>query len=390
MKNIVKKAWVTIGAILASFLWVAIAQAQITPPTPPAATTPGTPLNSIQFNSGGTFTGDTKFTITSTWASTTDLYVNALYNSTVSNNASAGAVIVNGSSLPTTNLPSVPHPFSIHIIGPDTGGFPALYIDNFASGLARTYRPIINLRNANGTPSAPASTTQGDELGRISGRGYNGTAFTGSVSSVSFFAAENYTSTAQGAGIDIRTTALGTSGGGSEQTPPVMDSFMPSGALVIGSNTFNHGASGLLALDPGQGVIVGQYGIGVGTTTGMGSTTGTYQLLIASTTVQTVNNFAVDNAGNQYGGGGTPAVACASACTLDTNAHDSSGTIFISGVQTSVTLTFYQRPKPWAPHCTASDNVTTGVFNASSTLNTVVFSTTASLGTASISYTCWQ
>ncbi len=97
--------------------------------------------------------------------------------------------------------------------------------------------------------------------------------------------------------------------------------------------------------------------------------------------------FSVDSAGNQYGGGGKPSVSCASTCTLDANAHDSSGTIFISGVQTSVTLTFYAS-KPWAPHCVASDNVTTGNYDASSTLTTVVFTTTASLGTASIGYHC--
>lgn len=120
---------------------------------------------------------------------------------------------------------------------------------------------------------------------------------------------------------------------------------------------------------------------------GIATSTPIYQFTIASTTNTSSLNFAVDSNGNQYGGGKAPTVACASTCTLDTNAHDSSGTIQISGSQTVVTLTF-GTAKPWAPHCVITDNVTTLGYDASSTPTTLVMTTGLSIGTANISYVC--
>ncbi len=159
-------------------------------------------------------------------------------------------------------------------------------------------------------------------------------------------------------------------------TLPGADLWIDTGGVSIGPEAGTYRT----AVPPANGLIMaGRLGIG--------STSPSYQFSVGSTTAAAVDVFSVDSAGNQYGGGGKPSVSCASTCTLDANAHDSSGTIFISGVQTSVTLTFYAS-KPWAPHCVASDNVTTGNYDASSTLTTVVFTTTASLGTASIGYHC--
>jgi len=122
---------------------------------------------------------------------------------------------------------------------------------------------------------------------------------------------------------------------------------------------------------------------------GIATSSPSYLLSVGSTTLTAAGAFAVDANGNQYGEGQPPTVSCASTCSLDQHAHDSSGTIFISGVQTAVTLTF-GAPKPWAPHCVASDSVTTGNYDASTTPTQIVFSTAASLGTASIMYVCQQ
>jgi hypothetical protein len=143
--------------------------------------------------------------------------------------------------------------------------------------------------------------------------------------------------------------------------------------------------------------------IGIGTTTPWGllsiatttsSTSAIPFIVIASSSPGisgTTTEFSIDSAGNPSFGTNNsninPSVSCSGTCSVDVNASDSSGIIYISGVQTSITLTF-DTVKPFAPHCVVSDNVTTGNYDASSTPTNVVFTTSVSLGTASISYWC--
>ena len=122
---------------------------------------------------------------------------------------------------------------------------------------------------------------------------------------------------------------------------------------------------------------------------GIGTSSPSYELTLASTTAPTTLSFGVDGVGNQYGGGLKPTVACAATCTLDANAHDSSGIIHLAGAQTTVTLTFASA-KPWAPHCVVSVDSTANFYSASSTLTTLVMTTAVSIGTGNISYICQQ
>lgn len=161
-----------------------------------------------------------------------------------------GALVVNAN---TGTPPTIPHIGAIHIVGADND-FGALYIDSFGVGVIRS---IINLRNARGTLAAPLQNLADNELGRISGRGHDGTDFTSSLSSISFMAAENITPAAQGSYVTIRTTAIGSVGGGSLSVPPETVRFQPSGGVSIGDVTYN-------ATDPGHGMLSVATGIGVG------------------------------------------------------------------------------------------------------------------------------
>lgn len=137
---------------------------------------------------------------------------------------------------------TVPHGDDIQINGSDNN-HAALYIDSHG-GLWST----INLRTANGTGASPSATTIGEELGRVAGRGYGTSDWTGSTAAVSFRAAENFSSTAQGTYTVLSTTALGTTGGGNFLFPVERVRIQPSGGVSIGSAAFN-------ATDPGIGVL---------------------------------------------------------------------------------------------------------------------------------------
>lgn len=204
---------------------------------------------------GGTCTNCT-FTLPTVGAGT--FSGNNLFNGAVNTFGSvaaastAGAVVVNAN---TATAPVVPHPEgAIHIVGLDANDA-GLYVDTFGGSNVRS---IINLRNAEGTGAVPTATVSGDELGRISGRGYNGSAFTNSVASVSFMAAQNYTTSNQGASIAFRTTALNTQGGGTSTVPPIVVTVEPSGGLAVGNATFN-------ATDPGNGVVAALTSFKIGT-----------------------------------------------------------------------------------------------------------------------------
>lgn len=114
--------------------------------------------------------------------------------------------------------------------------------------------PRYVLRRANGTAASTTATLAGDVLGQTGYRGYfvtGGPGFTvGSVAAIQAFAAENYTSTTTGAHVDIFTTPIGASVGGTNTR------FLASGGVSIGSTAAN--------TDPGFGNLLVQNFINTG------------------------------------------------------------------------------------------------------------------------------
>lgn len=92
-----------------------------------------------------------------------------------------------------------------HINGSDGAG-PRILIDSFAS------IPIVTGRRANGTGAAPTAVSADDILLAMNAMGYGTSAYsTGAKGSISVFAAENWTNSAQGTYIQFQTAAkLGT------------------------------------------------------------------------------------------------------------------------------------------------------------------------------------
>lgn len=167
----------------------------------------------------------------------------------------AALIIVDTTAL-STSLPAwcvVPHAGSTQVIC--DGASAATYLDTFIAGTQA--RGVINIRTANGTAASPTQSTAGMEIGRLGGRGFStdgGNAFTGTLSAVSFFCDENTTSTSQGASVGIRTTAIGTVGGGSSTIPTLIAKFHPSGGFSLFTG-------GTAPSDPGAGVALFQGGI---------------------------------------------------------------------------------------------------------------------------------
>ena len=76
-------------------------------------------------------------------------------------------------------------------------------------GATSSSTPSFSLQSARGTSSAPAALQSGDLMGQLTGRGYNGTAFTGGRAAVQFLASENWSGSATGTEIRFQTTANG-------------------------------------------------------------------------------------------------------------------------------------------------------------------------------------
>lgn len=91
----------------------------------------------------------------------------------------------------------------LHIQDEGSSGF---YMDGYANSSG----PIIRTRAARGTFASPVAITANTLIGGMRGFGYNGTAFgTAYAGGVNIFAAETFTTIAQGTYIAINTTALG-------------------------------------------------------------------------------------------------------------------------------------------------------------------------------------
>ena len=88
----------------------------------------------------------------------------------------------------------------------------AVFADAFGTN------PIFNVRRANGTAAAPSAVQANQLLGVIGASGYGASAYAGTRARVGFFAAENWTDTANGTYLTFNTTANGTNtGGGTER-----------------------------------------------------------------------------------------------------------------------------------------------------------------------------
>ena len=64
-------------------------------------------------------------------------------------------------------------------------------------------------RRSNGTSASPTALTVNQSIGQFQCRGYTGSAYSGETASVNFFATQNWTSSATGTALEIKTTRTG-------------------------------------------------------------------------------------------------------------------------------------------------------------------------------------
>ena len=98
--------------------------------------------------------------------------------------------------------------------------------DSFGAGAVSS----IYLRKARGTSASPTAVQSGDYIGTFAARGYGATGFPSTASSlIGFYATENYTDVAQGTGITLKTTPLGSNSA-------VTTATFTTNAVTISSN----------------------------------------------------------------------------------------------------------------------------------------------------------
>lgn len=175
-----------------------------------------------------------------------------------------GAFVIDTNPAPIGNFiaPASLHVNAINLIGGDNSD-PAIYISGvgnltYPDG-TNAIRSLIDLRSARGSGSSLQASQTGDEVGRISGHGYDGTQYTGSLSAVSFYTASNITPSSQGGYVTFRTAAIGTVPAGSNVSPPEVARIQPNGGFSIGDPTFD-------STDPGHGILDVENNVGIGTT----------------------------------------------------------------------------------------------------------------------------
>lgn len=96
----------------------------------------------------------------------------------------------------------------------------------------------VRYRTARGTYSSPQATQSGDYLGTVNFCGYSSSGtpgFTTSNAAIFAYAGENFTSTAQGAGLHFYTTPIGSIGGASASWVRMI--IDPSGNVGVGTGT---------------------------------------------------------------------------------------------------------------------------------------------------------
>ncbi len=110
------------------------------------------------------------------------------------------------------------------------GSAPAAFFDVYSPTL--TALPVV-YRAARGTPTAPSAVQTGDILGGLAVRGFGASVFSaGGRGQVAFLAAENWTDTAQGTALVIKTNPTGTAGAPLERLR-----VTPAGNVGIGTTT---------------------------------------------------------------------------------------------------------------------------------------------------------
>lgn len=169
--------------------------------------------------------------------------------------AQTGAAYVincNASATPGPNL----HLPGLHVVGADNT-YANLYLDSYGS-VSGAARAILGGSFSNGTAASPTAVQSADEMFRIRAEGRAATKYSGTTACISFVAKQNYTDTANGTAIDIKTTALGVAGQSTDIGPATSTTFQPSGAVTVGDATFN-------ATDPGNGYLAAKNGLLVGT-----------------------------------------------------------------------------------------------------------------------------
>lgn len=187
-----------------------------------------------------------------------------------------------------------------------------------------------------------------------------------------------------------------------------LDSIYPIRTRIAGTGSAGEdindaGGNFYLGASTGTtGVGTSTYVVAKGGNFGVGSST-PYALLSVSTTtnnssiiplfdIASSSNkelYKITNDGHIHVKNATqvPTVSCAATCTVGNDASDSAGVVFLSGVQTTFTLTF--KAAYTDVDCVASDSNTAGTYEpTATTTTTVVFSTSVSLGTVSVFYHC--
>jgi hypothetical protein len=133
--------------------------------------------------------------------------------------------------------------------------------------------PSILLQRANGTEAAPTATASGDQLGMLGFRGYAGTDFTGRKGALACYAAENWTTAAQGAYLAFETCAIGSTaqaermrispegnvgiGRAPAQTDMHLDVYRASGYAQVNLESGGTGDTGYIVKDANRSYKMG-------------------------------------------------------------------------------------------------------------------------------------
>jgi hypothetical protein len=163
------------------------------------------PIQKIQAAIGGTITVDAPLVVSGTNVFSASKFADNANSSFYLAPAGATSLVVNGDVGIGTTAPAL----SLHIVNEFATGGNTIYADTFGS-TSITDVPFVG-RAARGTKSSPSAPQTNDVLGGLEAKPYDGSAFTsGSKATLSFYAAENFSTTNQGTYISIKNTAIGT------------------------------------------------------------------------------------------------------------------------------------------------------------------------------------
>lgn len=140
-------------------------------------------------------------------------------------------------SLNTTSPPTALSGTMAHIVAAD-GSSPRVATESFAQGGQFAFR------RANGTNASPSALAANDLIGNIAAFGYGATGYaTGNRGFIGFYAAENWTDSAQGSYLGFATSATGAA------SAPEKMRLDPSGNLLLGGTAARGTTPGSAHLD---------------------------------------------------------------------------------------------------------------------------------------------